>query len=686
MPIFGSIYNRKKLNDIQTAVEGGSGGNPTGGTIEIATANYLAMVLQQWLSLTAGSASAARTNLLQCLIEPFRLYASTNFYANYITTTNAFNDYITALSAATGTYLDGYCSPAHLRLSCHFNGTGSIQSTIVSADSPVYNSNLGTVAKWNINYNSPASIQRATSRNWKSIASSSDGTKLVAVADDSGYIYTSTDSGASWTQRATAHDWRGVASSSDGTKLVACVNSGYIYTSTDSGASWTQRDSSRTWFSVASSSDGTKLVAVAYGGYIYTSTDSGASWTQRDSVRNWYSVASSSDGVKLVATTGDSYIYTSTDSGVSWTERATVHNWREVASSSDGTKLISCVAPGYIYVSIDSGVTWTQRDASRGWFGVTISSDGIKAAATVGSGYIYTSAGLFADVSYDTDNFKFGTASAVFNGGSYLRGLASSAEYLQLSNKDWHYRNFVRFSSAPNPMGLFTISGQQLEILATSTGLQVKYSTNGTEYITVNSTEFSWNTDVWYFISVRRTGNVLYFYVDNIAKGTIDLTGVTFFATTTNTFYVGCDNAQNNLFIGNMDELEVFVGESIEDSAPVAARSTAYVPNISWESSAQYINSDATSLEMLFFLDEVKFSSISVPIINTDIIISVSINNGITYYPLTLSKVGMMTVNTAIYRGTLSLTDKANTNQLKYKITGSNNKPVKYDGLVISWS
>ena len=107
--------------------------------------------------------------------------------------------------------------------------------------------------------------------------------------------------GAIWTARDSARQWWGVASSSDGTKLVAAVDGGQIYTSTDSGVTWTPRDSARNWYGVASSSDGTKLVAAVYGGQIYTSTDSGATWTPRDSVRNWWGVASSSDGTKLVA-------------------------------------------------------------------------------------------------------------------------------------------------------------------------------------------------------------------------------------------------------------------------------------------------------------------------------------------------------------------------------------------------
>ena len=78
--------------------------------------------------------------------------------------------------------------------------------------------------------------------------------------------------------KESSRDWRCVASSSDGTKLVAGVSGGYggqIYTSTDSGATWTAREQVRYWRSVASSSDGTKLVAVTgEGGQIYIYNES----------------------------------------------------------------------------------------------------------------------------------------------------------------------------------------------------------------------------------------------------------------------------------------------------------------------------------------------------------------------------------------------------------------------------
>ena len=127
-----------------------------------------------------------------------------------------------------------------------------------------------------------------------------------------------------WNQRGTAQYWISVASSADGTKLVAAVAGGYIFTSADSGGTWMQRATQQgqlRWASVASSADGTRLVATVLGGYIYTSADGGASWTLTGTSQDWASVASSADGTKLAAAEPSGYIYTSIDSGVSWMQR-----------------------------------------------------------------------------------------------------------------------------------------------------------------------------------------------------------------------------------------------------------------------------------------------------------------------------------------------------------------------------
>ncbi len=230
-------------------------------------------------------------------------------------------------------------------------------------------------------------MARESRRDWRSVASSADGSKLVAVVGD-GQIYTSTDSGVSWTARESgSRNWNVVASSADGSKLVAAVSFGRIYTSTDSGVSWTARESIRNWYALASSDDGSKLVAVVRGGYIYTSTDGGASWTERHSTQRWQSVASSADGSKLVAAAEGEQIHTSTDGGVTWTARGTQRVWHAVASSADGSKLVAAVFGGLIHTSSDSGVTWQERESNRAWWTVASSADGSKLVAGLAIGY-----------------------------------------------------------------------------------------------------------------------------------------------------------------------------------------------------------------------------------------------------------------------------------------------------------
>ena len=190
----------------------------------------------------------------------------------------------------------------------------------------------------------------APNTNWYSLASSADGTKLVAEVASRG-IYTSTNSGATWTlTSAPSESWQGVASSADGVKLVATVNGGWIYTSTNSGITWTQQTNAPNmgWNGVASSADGSKLAAIAFPGGIYTSTNSGAIWTQTSaSNQEWYAVASSADGTKLLAAGGNIHppqnynreVYLSTNSGGTWTQASLPDaEWLSVASSADGSE------------------------------------------------------------------------------------------------------------------------------------------------------------------------------------------------------------------------------------------------------------------------------------------------------------------------------------------------------------
>jgi photosystem II stability/assembly factor-like uncharacterized protein len=239
---------------------------------------------------------------------------------------------------------------------------------------------------------------------WRAIASSADGTKLVA-GGLSTPIYTSDDSGVTWTaQNSSPSGCASVASSADGTKLVAIPQNGPIYTSGDSGVTWTAQNSppDEEWVSVASSSDGTKLVAASgYGGFLYISGDSGVTWGEPDPEVDGllFSVASSANGNNLVVVGEDQPIFTTTDAGVTWSGQNNAPGsltWRAVTSSADGTKLAAAAFNSPIYTSADSGVTWTaQNSGNQYWASLASSSDGTKLVAAAGAQYeesqIYTS-------------------------------------------------------------------------------------------------------------------------------------------------------------------------------------------------------------------------------------------------------------------------------------------------------
>jgi photosystem II stability/assembly factor-like uncharacterized protein len=183
-----------------------------------------------------------------------------------------------------------------------------------------------------------------------------------------------------WTPTsAPTNAWASVAGSADGSKLVAAVNGGGIYTSTNSGATWTLTSALGwpRWTCVASSADGTILAAVSgeAQGNVYISTNSGASWNNRNEGMVFPSlpmfdspygsaVCLSADGTKLVVAENiydwviDNFdyglIYTSTNSGTTWNagyESEPSDYWSSVACSADGTKSVAAVYGGRIYTS-----------------------------------------------------------------------------------------------------------------------------------------------------------------------------------------------------------------------------------------------------------------------------------------------------------------------------------------------
>jgi len=280
---------------------------------------------------------------------------------------------------------------------------------------------------------------------WTSVASSSNGVKLVAVNHNGG-IYASADSGQQWVATSAPNQpWNSVAISANGARSVAVGESGIVFTS-NSGASWNAATvpgdaSDAGWVSVAASADGSEWVAAAHD-RIFVSTNSGATWASTTAPTNqWSSVACSKDGVKLAAAADPGSIYLSGDSGASWTtSNVPILAWSSLASSADGSQLVAAATLGGIYISTNSGVTWIQTDAPTDevWCSVASSSDGTKLIAAGFYGGIYTSAdsGVTWVKSWAPSSTWYSVclsapgdkpAAAAFNGGIYVPVVSTGA-------------------------------------------------------------------------------------------------------------------------------------------------------------------------------------------------------------------------------------------------------------------
>jgi photosystem II stability/assembly factor-like uncharacterized protein len=239
-----------------------------------------------------------------------------------------------------------------------------------------------------------------------SISSSSDGSRLGAVLRDyySGWVYSSTDYGATWTLRTGAYRKAIIAGNADGSRLWV---SAPLMFSTDFGATLTLSNStlSNEKGTVCSNANGLKIVACTITDisvYPYSivsfgaSADGGASWTARDlpSDSGLQSIVSSADGQKLAAISGRT-LYTSSDAGATWTARteAGARDWGAIASSADGAKLAAIERNGRLFTSGDGGATWLEQPAAgvRNWTCVALNADGSRLAAAADNSNIFVS-------------------------------------------------------------------------------------------------------------------------------------------------------------------------------------------------------------------------------------------------------------------------------------------------------
>jgi hypothetical protein len=194
-----------------------------------------------------------------------------------------------------------------------------------------------------------------------------DGT-YVAVGDG-GVVVTSTD-GENWTEQVSlgSDTLRDVAYGNGRFVTVGGYDTACIYSSTDSGETWSKYAFGMTCYGLLRSVeyDGSQFVAVGYrpnavAPNLFTSAD-GQTWTRRSNIPSDVSFGSVAGGGDVWVAACFRYgIVTSTD-GITWTKLG--QGTREYLSdvAYDGTTFVSVGYKGTIQTSSD-GITWTFRDS-----------------------------------------------------------------------------------------------------------------------------------------------------------------------------------------------------------------------------------------------------------------------------------------------------------------------------------
>jgi hypothetical protein len=259
---------------------------------------------------------------------------------------------------------------------------------------------------------------------WASIASSADGSHLVAVDGGGNGIWTSTNSGLTWAQANLGENLRSIASSPDGMHLIAGGDYD-VFTSSNGGVTWTLTSLSDalfdSWSVVTTSADGIHLAASDVVS-LWTSSDGGLTWTLNNNNNGFLTdITSSLDGSQIATVDVYGYgIFTSTDSGATWTDAFPLFGgyypdptqWPTIASSADGSRLVLGDSSGRVF--------WTSRNYGVGWIlnfiefsvqasslgslqAISLSWDGTHLAAATSDGHgIWTSTGTVNPVAQST--------------------------------------------------------------------------------------------------------------------------------------------------------------------------------------------------------------------------------------------------------------------------------------------
>ena len=264
-----------------------------------------------------------------------------------------------------------------------------------------------------------------------------------------GYLWRSGNYGSSFTNTGIFGFWTSLSGSDDGVYLVATsagdasnnAAGGYVYYSTNSGASWTAASTpGRSAWSGSCVFNNANMVVCSSNGQMYRSGTAGASWTAITTKQQYASLACGSSNGNAVLSDIFGQMYLSSDFGNNFTAsgynsigKIGMYNYG-IKMSSNGTNAIlmrySYYADNYstsIMYSTDSGLNWSTLSGSAltvgssgYWIGLALSNSSYSYGVTTNIAYTKK----ITNFSGFTDLSNAGTAGwqsiDVNNGGNYI--------------------------------------------------------------------------------------------------------------------------------------------------------------------------------------------------------------------------------------------------------------------------
>jgi photosystem II stability/assembly factor-like uncharacterized protein len=180
-----------------------------------------------------------------------------------------------------------------------------------------------------------------------------------------GTVYHSTDAGTSWDAvgAVTASDVIGFTLLANGTVLLL-TETGSLFESIDDGASFTAL-AALTASNFVSLTPGPwegSLYALTATGEVTESLDDGGNWVTKGAMAVSDAVEIQGHAGLLYVITGTGLTYCSSDAAASWTPIGTLSQVHVTGMTSDGVQLIATVAEGEVATSYD-GTSWIWRGA-----------------------------------------------------------------------------------------------------------------------------------------------------------------------------------------------------------------------------------------------------------------------------------------------------------------------------------